>query len=268
MYYKVYIDSVFLIQFVLDLYLLSITGKVLKCTATHGRIFAAAVLGAALICLVILVPLGNIRLRLLCGVIPVSVCMLHTAFAIRSPRLLAGGSLAMACCGFLQGSVITWILRHFTALRMKRYGIWILLLSGFAGYILIRLVLSAVRCLKGDPIRKIRIPLENGCVHITALLDTGNHLSEPVMGLPVCIISKEASTLLQEMFLPERYHAIPYRSVGKEQGILDAYELPEIVIEDVYREIHCKKVILAICNTGISKDSDYQMILHPQLMKN
>ena len=268
MYYKVYIDSVFLIQFVLDLYLLSITGKVLKCTATHGRILAAAALGAALICLVILVPLGNIRLRLLCGVIPVSVCMLRTAFAIRSPRLLAGSSLAMACCGFLQGSVMTWILKHFTDFWMQRYGIWLLLLSGFAGYILIRLILSAVRCLNENPIKKIRIPVENGSIHITAFLDTGNHLSEPVMGLPVCIISKEASTALEEMFLPERYHAIPYMSVGKERGILDAYELPEIVIEDVCREIHCKRVILAICNTGISKDCNYQMILHPQLMKN
>ena len=268
MYYKVYIDSVFLIQVVMNLYLLSITGKILKCTATHGRIFAAAVLGGTLICLVILMPIGNIKLRLLLGVIPVSVCMLRVAFAIRPPRLLIGNSLIMAGCGFLQGSIVTWILRCFSSLGFERFGVWILILSGLIGYVLLQLILSGTRRLNENPIRQIRIPTKNGSIHITALLDTGNHLSEPVMGLPVCIISKEASVLLEEMFLPERYHAIPFKSVGNERGILDAYELPEIVIEDACREIRCKKVILAICNTGISKDSVYQMILHPQLMKN
>lgn len=268
MYYKVYIDSVFLIQFVMNLYLLSITGKILKCTATHGRIFAAAALGAGLICLVILVPIGSLRLRLLGGVIPVSVCMLRVAFEIRPPKLLTGNSLVMAGCGFLHGSIVTWILKRFSSFGVEHYGIWILLLSGLTGYVLLHIVLSWIQRKKEDPIRRIRIPMANGNVHITALLDTGNHLSEPVLGLPVCIISKEASMLLKEAFLPERYHAIPYRSVGRERGILDAYELPELVIEDTNREIHCEKVILAICNTGISKDSVYQMILHPQLMKN
>ncbi len=57
-------------------------------------------------------------------------------------------------------------------------------------------------------------------------------------------------------------------ALAKKKGILNAYELPEMVIEDTYREICCNRVIIAICNTGISQDSIYQMILHPGLIEN
>lgn len=268
MYYKLYIDSVFFIQFVMNLYLLSITGKILKCTATHGRIVLGALLGACMICLVILLPAGNLRVRLLLGVIPVSMSMARAAFALRTPKILMRISMVMALCGFLMGSIVLWLTRRFAFIRHWQYGIRTFALFAFLAYVFLEFLIQKFHQRKVNDVKEVRIPIGEKSIRIKALLDTGNHLSEPISGAPVCIVSESAAKQLQSFFLPERYHAIPYRSIGRKQGILNAYELPEMVIEDTYREICCKRVIIAICNTGISQDSVYQMILHPGLIEN
>lgn len=268
MYYKLYIDSIFFIQFVMNLYLLSITGKILRCTATHKRILLGALSGAGMICLVIALPAGSLRIRLLVGVIPVSIGMIRVVFGIRKPKLLLKSSMAMAVCGFFMGSTVLWLARRFSWLRRWRYGIWTFALFGFAGYSFLQFLIRRLHKEREGDLREVRIPVGEKDVHMKALLDTGNHLAEPVNGAPVCIISEDAAAKIRCFFLPERYHAIPYHSVGRRMGILDAYELPELIIEDTYREIRCKRVIVAICNTGISQDSIYQMILHPGLIEN
>ncbi len=270
MYYKLYIDSVFFIQFVMNLYLLSITGKFLKCTATHRRILLGALFGAGMICLVILLPVGNIKIRLVCGIIPVSICMMRMVFGIHSLERLLKSSLLMGMCGFFFGSVVTWLdgrlIKWFANGEKIGYSIWSAIFYGYISYGILKFLIHRMEKTKKNDIREVRIPLKNQEVEMKALVDTGNHLTEPVSGAPVCIGSESAAQLLKNSFLPERFHAIPYRSVGKKSGILEAYELPELIIKGAYQEIHRKKVIIAICNAGISKDSIYQMILHPQLL--
>ncbi len=266
MYYKLYIDSVFFMQLVMNIYLLSITGKVLKCTATHRRIFLGALSGAGMICLVILFPLGDLKSRLFCGLLPVSMCMMRMVFRISTFGNLLKSSLFLGSCGFFLGSIVLWIRNHFPMAKQWRYSIWFLFLAGYAGYQVLRLVLHRMACLRENELKEVWIPNKAQPVHLKALVDTGNHLTEPISGAPVCLISEKTAALLEEYFLPEHFHAIPYQSVGKKRGILTAYELPELVIKEPYREIHKEKVIFAICNAGISKDSIYQMILHPQLL--
>ncbi|MCM1039263.1 MAG: sigma-E processing peptidase SpoIIGA [Roseburia sp.] len=268
MYYKLYIDSVFFIQFVMNLYLLSTTGKILKCTATHRRILFGALLGAGMICLVIAVPAGSLRIRLFVGAIPVSIAMIRVVFAIRMPKLLIKSSIVMAVCGFFLGSIVLWLERCLARMGGRQYGIWTFAFFGLAGYVFLRFLIRRQQKTEENDLKKVRIPVGEENIYMNALLDTGNHLTEPLSGAPVCIISESAAIGIQHFFWPERYHAIPYQSVGRKKGILDAYEIPELFIEDTYREICCKRVIVAVCNTGISQDSIYQMILHPGLIEN
>lgn len=268
MYYKLYIDSVFFVQFVMNLYLLSVTGKTLKCTATHGRILLGALLGAGMMCLVIVLPLLSMRVRLLFGIIPVSMCMLRFTFAIKTPRFLIKSSVIMAVCGFFFGSIVSWLSDRLTWRAGRGYGIWTLLLAGFFGYVFLHFLISRWQREKTENVKDVIVFLEKQNVRIKALLDTGNHLWDPISQKPVCIISEKAAKEVESCFVPEHYHVIPYQSIGNRKGFLHAYELPALMIEDTNREIYCRRVIVAICNTGISKDSIYQMILNPQLMEN
>ena len=73
---------------------------------------------------------------------------------------------------------------------------------------------------------------------------------------------------MKSAFRPEKYHAIPFSSVGKEKGVLSAYELQELTIEGQEETVRKEHVIVAICNTGIPEESIYQMILHPRLLED
>ena len=58
MYYEVYLDSIFLICFCMNRYLLGLAVLCLPCTATHVRLWAGAAVGAMGELLSLLIPVG------------------------------------------------------------------------------------------------------------------------------------------------------------------------------------------------------------------
>ena len=270
MYYKLYIDSVFILQMTSNLYLLSLAGQILQCTATHKRIWMGAAIGTVITCVVIITPIGTIGFRTLISAIPVSMCMLRAAFRFCPGKKLICGSLVMAGCGFFLGSIMIWILNHLRMLLKGDISILITIMTGYLSYRILSKILVIVRSKKESSLKTVAIDIpETQCeLHVQALLDTGNHLADPITGAPVCLVSRKLAEQICSGFKPEKYHAIPFRSVGRDKGVLDAYELPRLVIEEQDRSIVREHVIVAICNTGISEESIYQMILHPRLLED
>ena len=70
MYYELYIDVFFLVNFMMDYLLLRLTGKMMKCSATHGRIIAGAAAGSLCTCAVMVIPGMNT-----CVPHPISTCL-------------------------------------------------------------------------------------------------------------------------------------------------------------------------------------------------
>lgn len=270
MYYKLYIDSVFILQMASNLYLLSLAGQILKCTATHKRIWMGAAAGASMVCIAIIVPVGTVGIRILASAIPVSMCMLRATFRIRHGKKLLRASLLLASCGFFLGSIMIWIQNHLRTIMRGHAGLLIALVTGFLSYQILFKLIVMVRRRKENCLRTVEIyvPELQQKVRMQAFLDTGNHLTDPVSGKPVNLISEGMAKQVKSVFRPEKYHAIPFRSVGRERGVLSAYELPEMVIEGQEQTIRKEHVIVAICNTGISEESIYQMILHPRLLED
>ncbi len=269
MYYNLYIDSVFILQMTANLYLLSLAGKVLKCTATHVRIWLGALTGSLLVCMAMLAPVGTMGMRILISAVPVSMCMLCITFRIDHGRKLIHGSLVMAGCGFFWGSIMIWIMNRFRTVLKGKGSLLLTIAAGYAAYRILYGLLTAVRRKQENCLRTVAVyvPALQKELKIQALVDTGNHLADPVSGAPVCLVSVELAGQIASCFRPEKYHVIPYRSVGKDKGILHAYELPEMVIEQE-QKIRKEHVIVAVCDTGISKESIYQMILHPRLLED
>lgn len=270
MYYKLYIDSVFILQMANNLYMLSLAGKILKCTATHRRIWLGAAVGAMLVCLALLVPVGPVGARILVSAIPVSMCVLCVTFRIYHGRELIHGSLVMAGCGFFSGSIMIWILNHFRVVLNGRKSIFAAIVTGYMAYRILSKVIRSFQDRKDNCIRNVSVyvPALQQNIKVHAFLDTGNHLTDPVSGAPVCVISRKLADEMESCFRPEKYHAIPFRSVGRDSGILPAYELPELMLEEQGQSIRKEHVIVAICDTGIAKESICQMILHPRLLED
>lgn len=270
MYYKLYIDSVFILQMTGNLYLLSLAGRVLKCTATHRRILLGAAMGALLVCGVISARVGTVGSRLFLSAVPVSMCMLCVTFRIYHIKPLVRASLVTAGCGFFSGSVMIWILNRLRTVLKGHVSLVITLMTGYLSYRILLTILAAVGRRRESGLRTVvfHVPELNGELRVRAFLDTGNHLTDPVGEKPVCVISRKLAGQIASCFRPEKYHAVPYRSIGRDRGVLHAYELPELVIEDEGRSIRKEHVIVAICNAGIPEESIYQMILHPRLLED
>ena len=270
MYYKLYIDSVFILQFITNLYLLSLAGRFLRCTATHGRKCLGAVFGAVLSCLTLMLPVGSMGGRIFVSALPVSVGMMYITYRIHSIRKLIHSSLVMAGCGFFLGSVMIWILNRLRVILRGRGNLFLTIMIGYLAYRIFAAVLYKVMSKGRNSLRTVRfyLPALAQEIRVRAFVDTGDHLADPVSGAPVSVISKKIARCMSSCFMPEKYHAVPYRSVGKDNGILNAYEVPEMIIEEEGQEIRREHVIVAICDTGISEESVYQMILHPRLLEN
>ncbi len=270
MYYKLYIDSVFLLQLTSNLFLLSLAGRILECTATHKRIWAGAIAGAGMSCIVMAIPIGTMGIRLMISAIPVSMGMMHITYREHSGKKLIHSSLVLAVCGFFLGSIMIWILNRMKSVLMGRGGLFTTIVIGYLSYVILYKLIQWMQDRRADCLRTVRIyvPALQQEIRVKALVDTGNHLVEPVNGKPVSVISEKLAHSISSCFIPEKYHAVPYQSVGRDKGILNAYELPGMTIEDHGQQVSIEHVIVAICNTGISEESSYQMILHPRLLEN
>lgn len=270
MYYKLYIDSVFLLQLASNVYLLSLAGLILGCTATHKRIWLGAIAGAGISCMAMVIPIGTLGSRLLISAIPVSMGMLCITYREHSGRKLIHSSLVMAGCGFFWGSIMIWIMNRMRSILKGRNSLFITLVIGCLAYVICYKVIRWMQAKRADCLAMVwvYVPDLKQEIRIKALVDTGNHLTEPVHGEPVSVISRKMARNMSSCFNPEKYHAVPYQSVGKDKGILNAYELPVITIENHGKQLRKEHVIVAICNAGISEDSRYQMILHPRLLES
>ena len=85
MYYELYIDVLFLVNFMMDSLLLLSVNQVLKCPTTRGRIFLGGALGSVLTCAVTVVPMpGVIKLIIFHAVI--NTFMIKTGLKIKGKK--------------------------------------------------------------------------------------------------------------------------------------------------------------------------------------
>ena len=82
MYYELYIDVLFLMNFMMDSLLLLAVKKVMNCPVSNGRVFLGSAAGAALTCLVLACPLPS-ALKLLAGYVGISSIMVRTGLNLR-----------------------------------------------------------------------------------------------------------------------------------------------------------------------------------------
>lgn len=123
-------------------------------------------------------------------------------------------------------------------------------------------------------------------IQCMALLDTGNQLREPFSKKPVVLIEKNKFQELYDIRIEdignqydtviEKIHPIPYQAVGVDNGILLGILCDQVNIQkhfnfktakrDVPEWSYNQNVMVAIYNGKFSKQGDYCIILHEELL--
>lgn len=102
---------------------------------------------------------------------------------------------------------------------------------------------------------------------VNALKDSGNGLIDPISKSPVSIVDAQAIKAYESILKQENFRVIPFHSVGKEKGVLDAYFIEKMEIKGEGEDIVVQNPIIAITKDAVSAGKEYQMILHPQILK-
>ncbi len=263
--YEINIDNLFLINFVMNLYFYSLAAKALRRTATRIKVTGVSFAGALLFCILLFIPGIPVFIKRFIGPLIISMSMTAIIFRIRQINEILQYTGYMFVSAFLLGGIMKFLFTSVPLLYGKQESIWYILGIGMISYQIISWWITQMKKRKGTFIYNVKLFGYGNDITIKALVDSGNSLREPVSGKPVSVIESEVLDRLKGVQAPEKFKIIPYRSIGKDNGIMEGYEIPEMMIEDNRGKIRWQKVIVGISRNKVSANGKYQMILHPDL---
>lgn len=267
MHYEIYVDSLFFLNFIMNLYLLILVDRSTFRTSTRGRLAAGAACGAACF----LLPFTGafpIALRLAAGVAAGTVGMLFISFPIRNLRMFLKLLERLVLYSFGLGGMVLFLIKSLPFAREDITCVLGVLGAGGLGFLLFCRNPVGVRM--GDGLCKATLYRNGAQMTVTALIDSGNSLLEPVSGKPVCIVDREVFRGLWREGVG-LFRAVPYHSIGKKSGILRGYLLPKLLLEVDGVERTFADVYIAVSDEEISHAEgagakSVKMIIHPGLL--
>lgn len=261
----IYIDSVFLLNLVMDMYLLLLTARVLGKTATFLRMIAGAAVGAAGYCIVLCVPGGSYAGKLAAGMLPVGLIMVKLTY--REKRLVENVRILgyLYAFSFLLGGFMLFLKGKLLLTGIYQDSVLLLAGLGFLGYGLCHQGIRNFLKRRKDCFCQVKLEGDKEKLVVDALIDTGNGLVEPVSHKPVAILDEAVWEHMRNLMKPEKYRLIPYHSIGKEQGMLEGYMIDFMEVCSRTKEKRYEDVIIAIAKGKVSAKGSYQMLLPPEL---
>lgn len=252
-------------NFVMNLYLHTLLGKTMKRTATRFRLVGGSAVGASVFVFWIIMPGIPIAVKRFAGPMAISLITAAAVFRLDSFELIGKAAGYLSIYAFAFGGIMKFLFSTVPALQGKQEKIWYILGAGMVGYHVLSWWLAQMGKKRRMDIYRVKIRGGQNEIELDALLDTGNSLREPISGKPVLVVEEESFHKLAGVKNPEKLKIIPYHSVGKENGIMEGYEVPEILIKGREENLRCQKVIVGISKNKVSASGKYQMILHPDL---
>lgn len=259
MHYELYIDVFFLINFMMDYMVLTITKKMLKRSVSHVRLCVGALLGAFLTCIVLIMPVPYRAVKFVLFYGGVGVLMLKAGLCIPWNRTFIRAYVLLYASSFLLGGVFTYFQQYL------RHGSLFFALA-IISYYLVLGIWNLISYLARQNQYQCDVIVRNGknVQRVRALIDTGNSLRDPVTGEPVSILSKKAAEKLYVGYNETAFRFIPYHSIGKPQGVMPLVKLDRLEILKKDKQV-IDYPYVAVSEEELSKD-DYEMILNPDIL--
>ncbi len=257
MTYTLYADIILLNNFTMDFLLLSAVKRMMKLETRKWGILTASMAGAVYALAVMLVPLPVYFLQTLATCVGMSTLMAFLAFRVRgllqTVRAVAGlymaAVLAAGIMEFFRS--FGWFSVFWLYAAAALGSVWIL-------SVLWRTVFDGMT--RAGKIYQVDLFYGERKESVIALLDTGNHLTEPVSGKPVSILSAERG---KDLFDTKKgIVLIPFRTVGKEDGLIPAVRADRMEVRgDGIIQI-IEGPYIAISREKLSRDDSYHMLLN------
>ena len=259
MYYELYVDVLFLVNFLMDYLLLLLVRRMLKCTATHGNVCLGATLGSLMTCIIVVLPIPYAFLKFILFHMIVNTFMIRVGLKIKNMKSFVKAYILLYIGGFLLGGVMQ------AANQYIRVGSLFFAIAVGGYYVVSKLwdFIASVQKINQYHC-KVDLYLGEKKCQVEGIIDTGNGLRDPISNQPVSILDKVAARQFLGEEKMSRVRYIPYHSIGKKEGILLAVKIDRMCI---YGENECwvEEPLIGVSEETISAEGEYQLILNPNL---
>lgn len=278
--YVVYLDVFFLINFIMDYIIVTITSWIRRKKVNYIRRVLSAVFGA-LYSIVIIKPLfyhltNTMFLNVLVAAVMVIIAFgfIDISTYLKNVLLLFGVSFMMSgAINYLYYSTIIgkYVRSVISGTSNKVVNARRFIIASFLAYVLLNLIVRIISVIKRDNglYYDVKITYRGKSVIAKALLDTGNSLVEPITGKKVHLAEYNILKPLVEgdEKVKENFYAIPFHSVGKENGILYGIKVDEMVILVEGEPEFIYNPIIGIYKGNMSARRKYSVILNSDVFE-
>ncbi|MBO7739951.1 MAG: sigma-E processing peptidase SpoIIGA [Clostridia bacterium] len=282
----IYGDVFFLVNFSMDFLALYLTGKLSHANVAFWRLVLGGVLGGLYATIALFLPSSVEAVSTLLFPFVLSAAV----FGVSRATALVKKALLFFAVSFVMGGVMTAVYYYAGHLLAEKgiyingeietvysdLPLWLIGLcaawAAFIAYVFSRYAKKKASC------RSVAVTLCDGerRVTLSALVDSGHFLEEPIGHLPVIVLSKaKMEALLPPHFLPDffsiasdlshlsdeekmRLRFVPIVTVGHE-GLLRGYMPDAVLVENE------EKKALLVCDESASEFEGFDAILPPSL---
>jgi stage II sporulation protein GA (sporulation sigma-E factor processing peptidase) len=298
--YVVYVDVLLLYlaaNFACDYLLLWATAAVTMTKTTWQRLCLGAFIGTLHFLLLYLASMRIVPyyglLRFIPTVLLVTIIMLVGAFYPLSTRQL--GRLFLHFLGIGFGAGGAGLAAAYLLGTPTEPNTILGLLVAMAGILIIAELGWGVvqhRMLRQIYQLPVNIHFGSTAIRVIGLIDTGNHLTDPLTGVPVIVLEQKLlarllpadlagsihqlevgdgralTQLLETSQWSSRFRIIPYTSLGKRNGILVGFRPDRVTLEISGQPVAASEAIVAICDHQLDSANEYQALIPPVMVQS
>lgn len=299
---EIYADVVFFINFMMDFFIFWIVSKLIRRNISIKRILAASASASFLYCLLLFIPpLSavngiNILSSALIIIISVFIC-----FRPKNIKELIKFIVLANISAFTMGGAGTAVF-YYTNLgsyigdmidiNIRRFPFKMLIFSSLACFIILKMLIQRLNAagLKRQSFCGVKLYFEEKKIELTALIDTGNSLCEPISGRPVIISEfksvkdalpekikllyyenkdgdiKEMISVIEQCENKTDFLLIPFSSLGKSKGIVMAVKAKKAEIT-YDTTVKFENLYVAVYNAALSKEGNFNSLINPEILK-
>ncbi|MEK6453986.1 sigma-E processing peptidase SpoIIGA [Caldifermentibacillus hisashii] len=295
-----YLDIIWLLNFLFDSMLLSLTGVILKRKIRKRKIFFGGLIGS----IIVFAPFITNAALFFSPLfkIAISVLMVWIAFGFKRMRFFFTNLSAFYLLTFAIGGALIGLHYLFSFQYNAANALFLTNIRGFGDPISWLFVIIGFPILyffskdtfdKWETVKieyenlvDVEISINNQTKQLRGLVDSGNQLYDPLTKKPVLIVSlkktagffpkevlavfEDVHQLWKENELPSEWmnkiSIIPYRVVGKDNLLLAAVKPDKVVIRADKKIYQTNRLLLAFINQTLSADDRFDCIIHPKIL--
>ncbi|MBU9720433.1 MULTISPECIES: sigma-E processing peptidase SpoIIGA [Bacillaceae] len=296
---QIYLDIIWLLNFLVDVLLISLTAIVLKRRVSRLRLLLGGFI-ASLYVLFLFTPIEPYAMHPVIKTM-YSIIIILASFGFKRFKLFFQAWLTFYFVNFAVGGGLlglhfflktdTSFIQGTFATHTSGFGSpisWLFVVIGFPiiyYYSRQRFESIETEKIRYDQIYPVRIKVAGIELFLKGFVDSGNRLEDPLTRrsvmiidmtdvgnqFPDSIVNLTKKSLVADEQIPDGFEGkmtmVPFRTVGEKQRYLWAIKPDEVVVYENELPHICSHVLVGLSYTALSDRNDYNCLLNPKMMQ-